>query len=70
MGLSIDKLQATAYLAGMIRSFRHRGLKAVYDGRTTRRVAPEHLEKLRDSRSWTGAANPAIWAFQALGCTR
>jgi proteic killer suppression protein len=32
----------------MIRSFRHRGLKALYDGRTTRRVAPEQLEKLRD----------------------
>jgi len=32
----------------MIRSFGHRGLKALYDGRTTRRVAPEHLEKLRD----------------------
>ncbi|MGH6919372.1 MAG: type II toxin-antitoxin system RelE/ParE family toxin [Geminicoccaceae bacterium] len=33
----------------MIRSFRHRGLKALYDGRTARRVAPEHLEKLRDT---------------------
>jgi proteic killer suppression protein len=32
----------------MIRSFRHRGLKALYDGRTARRVAPEHIEKLRD----------------------
>jgi proteic killer suppression protein len=32
----------------MIRSFRHRGLKALYDGRTTRRVAPDHVEKLRD----------------------
>jgi toxin HigB-1 len=32
----------------MIRSFRHRGLKALYDGRTARRVAPEHLKKLRD----------------------
>jgi toxin HigB-1 len=32
----------------MIRSFKHRGLKALYDGRTTKRVAPEHLEKLRD----------------------
>jgi len=32
----------------MIRSFGHRGLKALYDGRTTRRVAPEQLEKLRD----------------------
>ena len=32
----------------MIRSFRHRGLKALYDGRTAGRVAPEHVEKLRD----------------------
>jgi len=32
----------------MVRSFRHRGLKALYDGRTTRRVAPEHVQKLRD----------------------
>lgn len=32
----------------MIRSFGHRGLKALYDGRTAKRVAPEHLEKLRD----------------------
>ncbi len=32
----------------MVASFRHRGLKALYDGRTTRRVAPNHVEKLRD----------------------
>ena len=32
----------------MIKSFKHRGLKALYDGRTARRVAPEHLQKLRD----------------------
>lgn len=32
----------------MIRSFKHRGLKALYDGRTARRVAPEQVEKLRD----------------------
>ena len=32
----------------MIRSFKHRGLEALYDGRTARRVAPEHIEKLRD----------------------
>ena len=32
----------------MIWSFRHRGLKALYDGRTMRRVAPEHVERLRD----------------------
>ncbi len=32
----------------MIASFRHRGLKALYEGRTARRVAPAHVEKLRD----------------------
>ena len=32
----------------MIASFRHRGLKALYEGRTARRVAPEHVDKLRD----------------------
>lgn len=32
----------------MIQSFRHRGLKALFDGRTARRVAPGHVEKLRD----------------------
>ena len=32
----------------MIVSFNHRGLKALYDGRTARRVAPGHVEKLRD----------------------
>ena len=31
-----------------IASFRHRGLKALYEGRTARRVAPGHVEKLRD----------------------
>ena len=33
----------------MVQSFIHRGLKALCDGRTTRRVAPGHIEKLRDS---------------------
>lgn len=32
----------------MIESFRHRGLKALYQGKTTKRVAPEHEQKLRD----------------------
>jgi proteic killer suppression protein len=32
----------------MIASFRHRGLKAFYEGRSVARVAPEHVEKLRD----------------------
>ena len=32
----------------MILSFRHRGLEALYEGRTARRVAPEHVQKLTD----------------------
>ena len=32
----------------MIRSFRHRGLKALYEGRGEKRVAPQHLVRLRD----------------------
>jgi len=31
----------------VIRSFRHRGLKALYDGRHSARVAPAHVAKLR-----------------------
>ena len=32
----------------MIASFRHGGLKALYEGKTARRVAPAHVAKLRD----------------------
>ena len=32
----------------MIASFRHRGLKALYEGKTARRVAPTHVWRLRD----------------------
>ncbi|MBV8537028.1 MAG: type II toxin-antitoxin system RelE/ParE family toxin [Alphaproteobacteria bacterium] len=32
----------------MIRSFKHRGLKALYEAKTARRVAPAHIDKLRD----------------------
>ena len=32
----------------MIGSFRHRGLKALYHGKTARWVAPEHVQRLRD----------------------
>ncbi|MGD9538043.1 MAG: type II toxin-antitoxin system RelE/ParE family toxin [Alphaproteobacteria bacterium] len=32
----------------MIRSFRHRGLRALYEGRSDRRIAPEHRVKLLD----------------------
>lgn len=30
----------------MILSFKHRGLRALYNGRSARRVAPEHVRKL------------------------
>lgn len=32
----------------MIRSFRHRGLKALYEGKTAARVSAKHVERLRD----------------------
>ena len=32
----------------MIASFRHCGLKALCEGRTVQRVAPAHVERLRD----------------------
>ena len=31
----------------MILSFKHQGLRALYNGRCARRVAPEHVRKLR-----------------------
>ncbi len=40
------KRQTTIYPD--IRSFRHKGLKALYDDGTTRYVAAAHVEKLRD----------------------
>ena len=32
----------------MIASFRHRGLQALYQGKTERRVAPDQVARLRD----------------------
>jgi proteic killer suppression protein len=32
----------------MIRSFRHRGLKALYEGRSEKRIAAQHIVRLRD----------------------
>ncbi|MDE0236568.1 MAG: type II toxin-antitoxin system RelE/ParE family toxin [bacterium] len=31
----------------MIRSFKHRGLRELYEGKGVRRVMPEHVQKLR-----------------------
>ena len=44
--LSGDRRHVTG--SEVVGSFRHRGLKALYEGRTARRVAPEHERKLRD----------------------
>jgi len=55
-------------------SFIHRGLKALYDGRTARRVAPGHIEKLRDilavldrSRSPEDMDLPGFWLHSLRG---
>jgi len=32
----------------VITSFRHRGLQALYEGRTARRISPQHMGRLRD----------------------
>ena len=44
--LTSDRRQAK--LGQVIRSFRHRGLRALYNGRTARYVAADHLTRLRD----------------------
>ena len=52
----------------MIASFKHRGLKALYDERAARRVAPEHVQKLR--MSWlfsTGADGHRTSIFPVSG---
>ena len=58
----------------MIKSFRHRGLKALYEGRTAGRIAPEHVEKLLDilavleqSHSPSGVDLPGFRLHQLKG---
>ena len=43
----IDKRQATHYGPGVILSFKHRGLRALYNGRGSGRVPPEHFRKIK-----------------------
>lgn len=61
----------------MIKSFRHRGLKALYDGRTARRISPGHVQKLRDilaaldrSRGPEGMNLPGLQLHQLKGRLR
>ena len=48
--ISVKKRLATynvaGYNSGMIKSFRHNGLKKLYEKGDGRRVSPEHVEKL------------------------
>jgi proteic killer suppression protein len=41
----------------MIRSFRHKGLKDLYEGRSSRRVAPAHVRKLENMLATLDASN-------------
>lgn len=44
--LGIASCRVTGYSASVIRSFRHKGLKALYKGDASARVAPQHIPKL------------------------
>ncbi len=43
---AIDYCRLTPYNQRVIKSFRHRGLKALYEGRRPAKVAPDHAAKL------------------------
>ena len=78
----VDKCQATPYTQHVIKSFKHRGLKALYDGERSHRLNPVHVPKLRrilavldQSTEWQGMDIPGfrlhtlVWAVEgALRC--
>ena len=45
--LTSDRLHTTHYSPGVILSFKHRGLRALYNGRGSGRVPPEHSRKIK-----------------------
>lgn len=45
---SVRLTSDTLQICKGIRSFKHRGLQALYDGRAAKRMAPEHVKKSRD----------------------
>lgn len=46
MGINIDACSVTQYNHSMIRTFRHKGLKAFYEGRRSAKVDRSHVAKL------------------------
>ncbi len=42
----LDICRATGYTGPVIQSFRHKGLKALFEGRTFAKVMPRHIPKL------------------------
>lgn len=55
----------------MIRSFRHRGLKALYEGKTEKRVSPQHAVKLRDILAILDRSRkPEDMNLPGFGCIR
>ncbi len=50
----------------MIVSFRHRGLKLLFEKGDRRRVLPDYAEKIE--RVWRKRAKSANWIFPASDC--
>lgn len=74
LGSDVGSCRLTAHNYVLIASFRLRGLKALYEGLTARRVAPEHVAKLRDvlaaldfGRGPVGMDPPGLPAARAQG---
>ena len=44
--LSVDGCRSTPYTKDVIQSFRHRGLKVLYEGGRSPKIAPRHIPKL------------------------
>jgi proteic killer suppression protein len=55
---------------GVIESFRHKGLKRLYDEDDARGVQAEHAEKLRNILARLDAASSADDMDLPFGCTR
>ena len=72
--MSSAKCQATPYNCDVIRTFKHRGLQALYEGRRRHRLNPNHVPKLRrilavldQSSGWEGMAIPGFGVHPLTG---
>ena len=71
---AIVNCQATLYTWNVILSFKHRGLKALYEGRRANRLNPEHVPRLRrvlavldQSTGWEGMDVPGFKLHKLTG---